>query len=121
MRHSKIARALIAVLALACGLSFAGCKTLQPPPPIRYLAVTMPKSIPKVADQAGQQKVTKTRVGFLYRPPLDAAALLKRLHKKSGAAVLKDVKLRLVTPYCYILICVGTDAATGSAAGGGGG
>jgi hypothetical protein len=82
------------------------------PPPLRYMAVEVPSSVPAPLDRPARTiGVAHTRILPNIRLPVDVAEFVRELEDKAGAPVVRNADVNLTTSFC-LLVCVNTDRAT---------
>lgn len=101
-------------LSTAVTLSLlVGCVSTPTEEQVKYLAVNMPKGPihTTVAGTMKEDKITRISPGF-YRPPpkFDGLVGLVAADTKSNNEVLRNVEVKLKTPFClFPIVCVGID------------
>lgn len=102
----------LGLLAVAGALA---CAAL--PPPIRYVAATRPdfvriRAASEPVPRGRGLLLKQMRFGILYRAPVDVRAMIEALQEQQDVSVLTNAELRLRTPFCYTIFCVGQDEVT---------
>jgi hypothetical protein len=99
MKNNKMFLLLILLLMVSCATA---------PEPLKYLSRKKPEGIIKTQEPKNYN-LSKTRIGFLYRNPVDITNYLIETEKKTGNKILRNTDVLLEVPFCFFVLCIGND------------
>ncbi len=82
------------------------------PSPMKYLAADLPNHIITTGQNSEYIEINDHKFGFLYRKPQDVGSMVRKLHKKTNAVVLKNADVRIRIPFCLYFLCYAYDTAS---------
>jgi hypothetical protein len=98
------------IFLLCAAISLAGCSFT--PPPMKYMAADMPKSIPvNNLQKTSYIEVVRHKFGLPFRSPQDVGGMVKDLQNKTNTDVLRNADVRIRIPFCLYIVCYAYDTA----------